>query len=195
VVETPTVRDSNTAPSRDARAGATSAAFRAVAGFGLLPATAVGLALAAGGRVVARLSWSAGALWFPEVGTPPLLTGDISQYAFGMTAVWLAPCVDGIQRERIAVGGCVGVLAGAIHAVVYNLEPVTPGDRLWLGVAAGPRVRLRLIGPVVAEAGIDAVVPLIRYRFATRGGTPADATVFQQNVVAVSAWIAAGVGF
>jgi hypothetical protein len=186
-----------TAPrsSTEPRNNSATAALRAIAGFGLLPAPAVGFALTAQGRLTGPLTWSAGAIWFPEVGTPPPAPGDISQYAFGITAGWLAACADGIRAERTLVGVCAGLLAGAIHAVVYNLEPVTPGDRPWFAISLGPRARFRLFGPIAAELGLDAIVPLIRYRFATRTASPDGETVFQQSVVGLSAWLAVGLGF
>jgi hypothetical protein len=126
-------------------------------------------------------AWHAtvGALFLPEVRTA---TADLS---FGLTAAWAGACVDGWTGRWGATSLCATAMLGAIHAVVFVLEPTTPGEQLWAGVGITPRIRVRLVGPVVWEAGADVVVPVTRQQF-TVGGRPGVA--FQELPVG-------GVGF
>jgi hypothetical protein len=80
-------------------------------------------------------------------------------------------------------------MLGAIHAVVYVLEPTTPGQQLWGGLEVTPGIRVRLAGPVVAEAGAELVVPVTRQQF-TVGGRPGVA--FQETPVAGVAFLGFG---
>jgi hypothetical protein len=139
--------------------------------------------------VVGELSvagaWHAtvGALFLPEVRTAG------ADLAFGLTAAWAGACADGWSGRWGAASLCATAMLGAIHAVVFVLEPTTPGEQLWAGVAATPRIRVRLAGPVVFEAGGDLVVPVTRQQF-TVGGRPGVA--FQEPPVAGAGFLGLG---
>jgi hypothetical protein len=87
-----------------------------------------------------------------------------------------------IDRPRVALDLCGSALAGDLHAVVRtsDVRPDEPGDRFWAALSASTVTRLRF-GPILLETGAELVVPLIRSRFAIRGGSD---DVFQQSPVA-----------
>ncbi|HEX3344607.1 MAG TPA: hypothetical protein VHS09_08535 [Polyangiaceae bacterium] len=158
-------------------------ALRGVLAGGLLPSASFG-AEVAGDVSVSRalhgaLHATVGALLLPEVRNAG---GDLS---FGLTAAWAGACLDGWSGRWGSTSLCATGMLGAIHAVVYVLEPTTPGEQLWAGIGVTPRIRVRLAGPVVWEAGGELVVPVTRQQF-TVGGRPGVA--FQELPVA-------GVGF
>jgi hypothetical protein len=115
---------------------------------------------------------------------PEVRTSD-GRFGFGLTTAWLGACLAPWRGARGGASLCGSLFLGAIHAVVYTLEPTRPGDQLWIGAALTPAAQLRLVGPLVAEIGTDIVLPFTRQVF-TVGGEPNQ--VFQQSKVA-------GVGF
>jgi hypothetical protein len=56
-----------------------------------------------------------------------------------------------------------------MHAVVFDLTPVTPGDYGWAGAEVSPRLRVRLARHLHAELGAHLIVPLIRRPFVVTG--------------------------
>jgi hypothetical protein len=160
------------------RPGGSEFTGRALLGVGLMPHAAAGVGLSA---TVAIGHWAAatvGALYWPEVHTAD---GD---FAFGLTAGWVGGCARS-SGARAGASVCGKVLLGAIHSVVFALEPTDPGDRAWAGAALSAQARLRLFGPVMAEFGIEGIAPMTRQRFLVRGRSD---PVFQQEPIA-------GVGF
>jgi hypothetical protein len=136
--------------------------MRGVVGLGLLPGLAPGLSWSTeiGGDLVRA---TGGALWLPEAKT------DDGAFAFGLTAGWLGACVEQVRAPPFAVAGCGSALAGAIHAVVYAIEPTFPGDRPWAALALSERLRVELSPPIVLELGVDLIAPLTRHRFLVAG--------------------------
>jgi hypothetical protein len=163
---------------------------RWVGSAGVLPAVSFGFALGVDAYLHARLRLAASAVFLPEVGTARLSPGALPNYAFGAGAVALAAGIDVVRNDRVAFGAYAGVLAAITHAVVYNLEPVSPGDRVWAAITLGVRLAVRIVGPLVAEAGLDAMVPVVRHRFRVEGA--AMDTVFLQSVVAGTGYLGLG---
>jgi hypothetical protein len=153
--------------------------IRGVFAGGLLPSASPGVEVAGKLSVSGALHAAVGALFLPEVRTA---AADLS---FGLTAAWAGACADAWSGPWGAVSLCATAMLGAIHAVVYVLEPTTPGEQLWAGVGVTPGIRVRIAGPVIGEAGGELVVPATRQQF-TVGGRPGVA--FQEPPVA-------GVGF
>jgi hypothetical protein len=153
--------------------------LRGVLAGGLLPSASPGIEVAAKLPVWGALQVVAGAILLPEVRTA---TSDLG---FGLTAAWAGACADAWSGRWGAASLCAAAMLGAIHAVVYVLEPTTPGQQLWGGASVTPAIRVRIAGPLVLEAGGELVVPATRQQF-TVGGRPGVA--FQESPVA-------GVGF
>ncbi|MGA3119651.1 MAG: hypothetical protein ABSF69_02680 [Polyangiaceae bacterium] len=158
-----------------------SVTARALVAAGVLPAAAAGAAFSAEGPSGRPVEGSAGVVYWPEVRT------SSREFAFGLTAGWLGACARPWQAFRATVSLCGKVYVGAIHSVVYALEPTEPGDRIWTGAALSLAARLRLVGPLVAELGGEMLVPVTRQRFKVQGPS-GSALVFQE-------WAAAGLGF
>jgi hypothetical protein len=155
---------------------------RALMGAGLLPQASAGLGLSAEMAIARPLYASVGAAYWPEVRTP---AGDV---AFGITAGWAGGCVRA-DGARTGASLCGKLLLGAIHSVVFTLEPTEPGDRLWAGAALSAQARLRLLGRLIAELGVEGIVPVTRDPFLVQGRS---APVFQQAPIAGVAF--AGLG-
>jgi hypothetical protein len=138
-----------------------------VAPSGILPAPAGGLELAAEAFAGPVLGATAGMLFFPEV-----RTADQS-VALGLTLASLGACARPWRTPAVDVELCAKVLVGAIHSVVYNrLTPVSPGDQPWAANSLAGSVRLRLVGPLFAEVGGEALVTWAQYSFSVTGQSP-----------------------
>jgi hypothetical protein len=114
---------------------------------------------------------AAAALWMPEVHAAD------ARFSFGLTAFSLGACVELIRRGLAELAACGGAWGGAVHAVVFDLSPVGPGERGWAAVEVAPRLRLHIWGRLHLETGLEVIVPLVRQPFTVIGLT---APVFQQ---------------
>jgi hypothetical protein len=172
-------------PPDPSRRDSLAVTARALVAAGVLPGAAPGAAMSAEGPVERTFQATAGMLYLPEVRTAS------RDFAFGLTAGWLGVCAKPWAEGRVAIALCGKFLLGAIHSVVYTLEPTGPGDRLWTGASLSLGARFRIAGPVVAELGGEGLVPFpfTRYQFQVTGH---DGSVFHEQSVA---WFAfAGVG-
>ena len=124
-----------------------------------------------------------GILFLPEVRP----TG--SDFSWGLTTAWAGACADVWSGRWGAASLCATAMLGAIHAVVYVLEPSVPGQQLWAGVGLTPRIRVRLVGPVVWEAGGELIVPVTRQQFTVGGQS---GVAFQEGAVAGAGFMGLG---
>ncbi len=127
---------------------------------------------------------TAGMLYLPEVRTAS------RDFAFGLTAGWLGMCAKPWAEGRVAIALCGKFLLGAIHSVVYTLEPTGPGDRVWTSASMSLGAGIRIAGPVVAELGGEGLVPFTRYQFQVTGQS---GSVFPEASVAGFAFAGVGV--
>ncbi|MEZ4411092.1 MAG: hypothetical protein R3A52_32115 [Polyangiales bacterium] len=162
--------------------------LRAVGVVGLLPefTPAVGLS----GEVFARGRWRAvlGGLFAPETRVYRFDT----RFAFGLTALSVGACYDVARAGRFTLSGCAGVLAGAAHAVVFDLYPEAPGELFWAAVTASARLTARVAGPLVAELGADFVGVPVRARFHLANESE---VVFEQSPASAMAYVGLGLSF
>jgi hypothetical protein len=127
-------------------------------------------------------------MYLPETPNP-----DGSGFAFGLTAAWLGVCAQPWRAPRAAFAVCAKSLLGGIHAVVPGpYTPVHPGERLWAAASLSAGLRVRVIGPLLAEVGGELLVPITRTRFASHDAQSGDATVFQEKSVGIMGF--AGLG-
>jgi hypothetical protein len=159
----------------------------ALGGAGLLPRAALGAAISATVDLGRRAAVGAAVGFFPE----RRFSDPSGDFAFGLSSGELTGCfVPHAGHVRWEL--CAGVLAGALHAVVYAPEPVRPGQR-WYGAATQlTRVVVPIRGALVVEAGLEALEPFPRRSFFVEGRPAGMDTVFTQPYVAVAGW--AGVG-
>lgn len=157
---------------------------RALLGAGMLPELAPGAAVAGelGGP---RVRGTLGMLYFPEVSTSDEL------YSFGLTAASLGAVVAWPVGGGFEFSALGELELGTIHAVVFDTEPVDPGDRPWFAGALGPRVAFAGLAPLRLELGANLVVPFVRPEFEVRGIA---GPVFQSSAVGGVFYFGLGVG-
>ena len=177
-------RDAGAPPPAPPRLRDASLTLRPLVALGLLPTASLGVALSGEISASRWVRGTAGALVLPEVRTAA------RDFAFGLSAAWLGACAQPWEGRGWAIAACGKVYLGAIHAVVYALEPTDPGDRIWSGAALNVEARARLIGPLALEAGFEFVVPLTRQTFQVEGRP---AAIFQEPAVAGLAFLGLGV--
>lgn len=156
-------------PPKQPPALAVQASLRALGAAGLLPNLAPGFGTNAA-LVFSRVHFAAGLSYFPEQ-----VTGDFS---FGLSAAHLGACVRTNPFGALTPSLCAQLQAGAMHAVVRELEPLRPGDHAWAAVGLGPELSIRPVGPLLVEASVLGLVPVVRPRFAVRGHAE---SVFQSS--------------
>jgi hypothetical protein len=157
---------------------------RAIGSVGLLPSPAPGAAWSAEFPAARAFQATVGVIYLPETRTG----GDA--FAFGFTAAWLGGCAQAWGERRVSLSVCGEVLLGAMHAVVFALEPTHPGDRFWSGASLAGQVRWRVVGPFVLELGVQGLLPFARPRYLVSGQP---GTVFQEAAAGGAAFVGAGV--
>jgi hypothetical protein len=157
---------------------------RGVLAAGVLPNIAPGAAVF-GELGSARARVTLGMLYLPESATDDGVAGfGLTAGAIGGALAW--PVARGVELSALAE-----LELGAVHAVVYELEPVRPGDRPWVALGAGPRLLIAVFPPLRLELGASLVVPFIRPSFEARGVSE---PVFQSSPLAGLGFIGVGLG-
>jgi hypothetical protein len=162
----------------------TAITARAIAQVGLLPEASFGAAISTDIPIYQALRATAGFFFLPEVRTAA------QDFGFGLAAGFVGACVEPWRKTRVVPSLCASIEVGAIHAVVYVLEPTQPGDRVWSAASLTPAIRVRVVGPLTLDAGADLVVPITRHNFVVEGQP---GTVFQQSPVSGVFFLGAGV--
>ncbi len=159
--------------------------LRGVAAAGLLPGFAGGTSVAgAFGRSGARLTLAL--LYLPE--------SKRNGFAYGLAAVSSGLCVDVARSRLLATGLCGEFALGAIHAVVYRLEPLHPGDRLTAAVGFGPKIGWHAWAPLFFEVGVSTWVGLVQPKFSILGADSTHSTTeFQSRLVSGTGFVGVGV--
>jgi len=173
-------------PMNDPERGTTVSA-RAVIASGLLPRPAIGAALAVDPDRLRTFHPTFGAVILPSTRIAP-----DEQVGFAFSALWLGGCARLAGDERVVVSACASAWLGVMHAVVYSLEPVAPGDRFWAGLSGTGRASVHLVGPLFGDLGFDLVFPLTRHRFLAENRQD---DLFQQPFVTLVGWVGAAVRF
>lgn len=158
----------------------------AIASFGLLPGTAWGAGLAARVPLAAWLAAAVGFEFFPE----REVTAAGGRFGFGLTAGSLGLCVEPLAPASFGLELCGQAELGAVHAVVYRLEPTVPGDRLFGAAGLSARIFVRPQRNLRISLGLGGCSPFAAYRFSVRGQS---GTVFAQSQLAGGALMSVGV--
>jgi hypothetical protein len=153
-------------------------ALRGSVALGLLPRPAFGVESAGEVGLTRRWGLSAGVSYFPEARTSD------GGFSFGLSAAFVGLCVGALQSRALRAAICGEAQLGAMHAVVYSVRALPPGDHLWAGARVGTRLRVLLDGPLWLEAGGMAVAPLLRHEFALKGQQD---PVFESSVLSFAA--------
>jgi len=146
----------------------------------LLPKPQLGVAFETALDILPRFRIAAGAWLYPESRT----STRSQELGFGLSAASVDACLL-LWRGYPNAALCAGPELGIIHAYVHRPVPVAPGDRVWWALASNLTFEQPVSRGVFIRWGIQAVLPMIRYRFAV---TDTAGASFEQPIVA-------GVGF
>lgn len=163
--------------------------LRAVGLAGILPRVAPGAALAADGHIRGPLRWSFGALISAESHLIP--PNRIT--TFNLAGVWLAGCFSWWPHPRTAIHGCAGSLLSVIHG--YSNLPLRfeSSNLVWGGPLLELRVMVPIVGPLIAELGVQGAVAVTNSRFSFVGRFGELIPSFQPSSVAGLAYVGLGV--
>lgn len=176
-------KESRPAPSLPREASLSAGTFLSS---GLVPGFAFGA------RVVGSLAWlPRWQVLLSGTFVPERTTSD-GRFAFGLAFAGVGGCFSALEGTVARLAPCVAVHGGAIHALVYTLEPTPPGGRFWAGGSAIVRAQLRVLRPLLVELGAGVMMPVTRARFAVTGHPE---TVFQEPIVAPIADLSVGLTF
>jgi len=103
-------------------------------------------------------------------------------------------CPLTLRAFGAALSACAGVQVGSIHAVGSGLSQGSVQEQALFNVALEGRVRRRLVGPLVAGAGLGLVVPVVRTRFSYLA-QGAEQDLFTMTPVAGAVDLSVGVEF
>ena len=111
------------------------------------------------GKYALRLS----ALYLPEAQA----SSAVGDFSFGLSALEVGACRVALD-PRWRLFACAAFGAGAVHAVVQDLAPLQPGDRLWLALRAEVGAAVHLVGPLWFDARLFDLIALKRWEFRVR---------------------------
>jgi hypothetical protein len=134
-----------------------------------------------------------GELWELGVGAhfwPESRTGGVG---FAVASAALESCIAPIASFRL-VRWCAALHAGLFHVFVHapELAPVEVGMFPWAAAETGPSLSVPLVGGLRLEAGISALVPLLRRQALVRGQSE---PVWEQSAVGGRAELGLGAAF
>jgi len=159
---------------------------------GLLPEAAFGLALVGEVRALPKLSLLLGAAFLPEKTT----NAGGANVAFGLSFLKAGPCRELMSNSEIGLALCASVLVGAMHAVVFDPEPVDVGQRFWWAASGGFRGYWAFARPFTMAADVDLVLPLSRRdNVVSPGGSAPPTSIFEEPALGFMAFIGPGVEF
>jgi hypothetical protein len=128
---------------------------------GLLPRVGGGVLIRSNIDPPRFLGFEVGGILFPRVGTAQGSVGATFQLAEG----FVSACPLTLHAFGADLSACAGVQVGAIHAEGSGSATGTAQEQGLFNLALEGRVRRRLVGPLVAGAGLGLVVPVLRDRF------------------------------
>jgi len=159
-----------------------------VAMLGLLPRVAGGVLIRSHIEPTRFWGFEVGGVVFPAVQA----TLGTEGASFQLAEAFLSTCPLTLHAFGAALSACAGVQAGAIHATGMGFSGAEEVGLF--NVAVEGRVRRRIVGPLVAGAGLGLVVPTLRTRFSIPS-TAADQVLFTMAPVAGALDLSLGVEF
>jgi hypothetical protein len=154
--------------------------------YALVPGFAPSVVVGAELQPVRRLHVALTGLFVPERRT------EDGRFGFAMWALGAGACYDALVRRWIELAPCADVLGGQTLAKVYTLQALPPGDRPWIGARVKLRLRVKIVGPLFADASAGGFVPFLRYKFDVVGES---GIVFQEAPVVPAIDLGFGVRF
>jgi hypothetical protein len=157
---------------------------------GLLPHTAGGVLIRSHIEPPRFWGFEVGGVLFPSVTAQQGTVGA----TFQLAEAFVLTCPLTLHAFGGALSACAGLEAGAIHAEGFGFASAVGQDQGLVAAAIEGRVRRRIVGPLLAAAGLGLVVPFLRERFSyTTSGTPHE--LFLMAPVAGAVDLSLGVEF
>ena len=128
---------------------------------GLLPRVSAGVLIRSHVEPPRFWAFEVGGVLFPAVGAGPSAAGA----TFQLAEAFVSACPLTLHAFGAALSACAGVQLGALNASGFGLAAGTAQEQALFDVALEGRVRRRLVGPLVAAAGLGLAVPVLRERF------------------------------
>jgi hypothetical protein len=156
---------------------------------GLMPRISGGVLLRSHVEPPRFWAFEVGGVLFPAVAASQ---GGASA-SFQLAEAFVSVCPLTVRVVGTALSACAGVQAGSLRASGFGLAAGTSAELGLFDFALEGRVRRRLVGPLVAAAGLGLVVPVLRARFSypAQGG----AELFSMAPVAGAVDLSLGVEF
>ncbi len=117
---------------------------------------------------------------------PEIRTGDLGEWAFGMTRATAGVCAHPTLPWRFDFGACAGLSAGLIHAVTFGRAALEPGNYPWIAASLDARATIPVVANVSLTLSLGALMAFVLNDFVAREGA-LDRPVFRQNVLNGSA--------
>jgi hypothetical protein len=158
---------------------------------GVLPGVAAGaevvaeLAIDARGRYGARF----GALYLPEVSQ----RRSVGELRYGLTSLEVGGCAAAPGR-RLRWFACAALGLGAVHVVVDEPVPLSPGERRWVALRLEAGLALKLAGPFWIDARLFDWIAAQRWEFRIRR-PDGPATAFAQSAAMPGVALGLGLSF
>jgi len=155
---------------------------------GLMPSPAPGFGAAVSLLPPSVLSVEVGAAWFSNESTGSAAGGG----SFGLVEGTLDVCPTLGRWSRLLLEACGGVGAGAMTAQGFGFSHLESHAQAMVALDAGARATVHLAGPLLAFAGIRALVPLVRPDFVYADGTGKTPLIYQPAAVGGAAEVGLG---
>ena len=170
-------------PARQAMHGRATLSVGESAGLlpGIAPATSLRVRAAFG----ENWELGVGAHFWPESRTAGL--------GFALASAALENCIAPLASARF-LRWCTAVHVGLFHVFIHTpeLAPVDVGMFPWVAGESGPSASVPLVGPLRLEAGVSALLPLVRRQAFLRGQID---PVWEQSAIGGRAEIGLGATF
>ncbi len=153
---------------------------------GLLPRVSGGVLLRSHVEPPHFWAFEVGGILFPAVVAEQGTVGA----SFQLAEAFVSACPLTLRAFGAALSACAGVQVGSMRAAGVGLEPVSAPEQGLFNVTLEGRVHRRLVGPLVAGAGLGLVVPVLRSQFSYLG-----TDLFQMAPVAGAVDLSLGVEF
>lgn len=158
--------------------------------------TVLGLLPRLGGGAMIRARIEPPRFWAFELGGLLLFPNDARQGVLGATFQLAVASLAACPLEARAFGSelslCAGAELGAIGTSGFGFDLPKTKEQVAFDVTLEGRVRRRLVGPLVAAAGLGLHVPVVRDRFYYLDAAGAEREVFRMSAVAGAADLSIG---
>jgi hypothetical protein len=155
---------------------------------GLMPSPAPGLRAAVSLLPASIPAVELGVEWFSNESTGSAAGGG----SFGLVEGSLDVCPTIGRWSRLRLAACGGVDAGAMTAQGFGFSHLESHAEATVALGAGARATFHIAGPLLAFAGLRALVPLVRPDFVYADGAGKTPLIYQPAAVGGAAEVGLG---